>query len=181
MELVINEENLRNQEIQEFNSKVRALLVDENNNILVANYGGVYLLPGGSIDEGEDIYNAITRELNEELGQKYDKDELELICTLLYYQKNYPKRNDTYRNRLIQTYYFVGKSKGVLETKQKLTEKELKDNFKLESIPLEELERIILENKSNNPRNIYFKKELLAILKQYKNDINVKKLKLNNI
>lgn len=47
MELIINENNLKDEEIQEFNSKVRALLVDENNNILVANYGGVHLLPGG--------------------------------------------------------------------------------------------------------------------------------------
>ena len=53
MELVINEDNLQFEEIQEFSSKVRAILVDGNNRILIANYGNVILLPGGKVDEGE--------------------------------------------------------------------------------------------------------------------------------
>lgn len=169
MEITINEEKLQNKEINEFSIKARAILINENNQILIANYGNVILLPGGKVDKGESIFDAITRELNEELGQDYNSDELEFFTTINYYQKNYPKRDGTFQNRLVLTHYFIGKLKEIKINLQKLTQKEQKDNFKLELISLEELEDKILNNKNNNPRNIYFQKELLVVLDNYKN------------
>lgn len=74
-----------------------------------------------------------------------------------------------------------GLYKDIKKNSQKLTEKEQKDNFKLELVSLEELENIIMNNKNDNPRNIYFQKELLIILANYKilnQDASVKILKL---
>ena len=181
MEIVINDDNLHFNEIQEFSSKARAILIDKNNKILIANYGNVILLPGGKVDEGETISTAITRELSEELGQNYSSNELEFLITLNYYQKNYPKRDGIFQNRLVQTYYFVGSYKDIKKDSQKLTEKEQKNNFRLELVSLEDLENMILSNKNNNPRNVYFQKELLTILSSYKNikqNTSVKKLEL---
>ena len=169
MEITINEEKLQNKEINEFSIKARAILINEKNQILIANYGNVILLPGGKVDKGESIFDAITRELNEELGQDYNSDELEFFTTINYYQKNYPKRDGTFQNRLVLTHYFIGKLKEIKINLQKLTQKEQKDNFKLELISLEELEDKILNNKNNNPRNIYFQKDLLIVLDNYKN------------
>ena len=56
----INENNLNNDEIGTFSTKVRALLLDENR-ILIANYGNVLLLPGGSIDDSETTEQALIR------------------------------------------------------------------------------------------------------------------------
>ena len=50
--IVINDNNLKESDIQIFGNKVRAILLSENK-ILVSRYGGVILLPGGSIDKGE--------------------------------------------------------------------------------------------------------------------------------
>ena len=181
MELIINDDNLQNSEIQEFSIKVRAILFNKNNQILIANYGNVILLPGGKVDEGETNLAAITRELSEELGQNYNSEELEFFKTLNYYQKKYPKIDGTFKNRLVKTHYFIASYKEIKKEKQKLTEKEKKSNFRLELISLENLENKILNNKNSNPRNIYFQRELLTILDSYKNmeqNSIVKKLEL---
>ena len=181
MELIINDDNLKNIDIDEFSIKVRAILVDENNQILIANYGNIILLPGGKVDEKESIYFAISRELREELGCEYSEEELKFLGTINYYQKDYPKINGILKNRLVKTYYFIGKYKDVKKDTQKLTEKEQKGNFKLELVSLDSLENIILSNKNNNPRNIYFQKELLSIMELYKcinEDEIVKKIEL---
>ena len=181
MELVINDDNLQLNEVQEFNSKARAILIDENNRILIANYGNIILLPGGKVDEGETLSEAIIRELSEELGQNYNSSELEFFVTLNYYQKSYPKRDGTFQNRLVQTHFYIGSYKGIKNDSRKLTEKEHKGNFRLELVSLEDLENMILKNVNDNPRNIYFQKELLTILASYKNikqHTSVKKLEL---
>jgi len=180
MELVINDDNLKISDVEDYSTKVRAILVDEDNKILIANYHSMILLPGGKVDEGETLSTAITRELSEELGQDYDEKELEPFVTLNYYQKNYPKIDGILKNRLVKTHYFVGKYKEIKKDLQKLTEREKRGNFRLELVSLNELENLILSNKNNNPRNIYFQKELLTILEMYKNIENkyVKKLKV---
>jgi ADP-ribose pyrophosphatase YjhB (NUDIX family) len=180
MELIINDNNLGINEIQEFNSKVRALLIDENNNILIANYGNILLFPGGSIDCNETINKAILRELKEETGIDYSIDELENLIVLKHYQKDYPKREGNLQNRLITTYYFIGKYKGI--SSQKLTEKEQKDNLRLELVSLDNLEELVLNNQTNNPRNLYFVKELITILEYYKHTYSklpIKKININ--
>ena len=47
--IIINDENI-NEQFTKKKLKSRAILINSSNEILVANYGGVFLLPGGSID-----------------------------------------------------------------------------------------------------------------------------------
>ena len=90
--IVINENGLLESQLDKESSKSRAILVD-GNKILIANYGGVILLPGGSIDKGETETQAIYRELKEETGMEYETQELRKIIMLKYYQPNYPTRD----------------------------------------------------------------------------------------
>lgn len=168
MDLIINDAKLQVKEIDEFNTKVRALLITEDNQVLVANYGGVLLLPGGSVEPREPIVKAIIRELKEETGRDYKAKEFRYLTCLEYFQKNYPKRDGSYQNRLIKTYYFVVDYKEPLKGAQSLSESEQRGNFKLQLVPLNELEKLNSVNNTDNPRNIYFQKELSVIIKFYK-------------
>ena len=51
--------------------------------------------------------------------------------------------------------------KAINKDSRKLTEKEQKGNFRLELVSFDDLENMILKNVNDNPRNIYFQKELL--------------------
>lgn len=176
MKIIINEENLKKNDIEEFNIKARAILLNEKEELLIGNYGGTYLLPGGKIDKNEKIIDGLLRELEEETGTYYNDKEVNYLCTIEYFQKNYPKRNGKTQNRLITTHYYIGEYKEISLDKIKLTENEQNGNFKLELIPLNELENILMENKNNNPRNIYFQKELLAVIDFYKKTKHKKKI-----
>ncbi len=167
MNVIINDDCLKMDEIDGFKSKVRAILIDEENRVLVANYNQVILLPGGSVEEDENIECAITRELKEETGEIYNETDLTLFTQIDFFQKDYPKRDGMVQNRLLRTFYFIGDYKGVDLELQQLTENEKDNNFGLALIPLSELENVILENQNDNPRNVYFQREMLEVLKVY--------------
>ncbi len=167
MSLIINDNNLKLSSIHEFKNKVRAILLDSDKNVLIAYYGGVILFPGGGIDYGESASIAIMREFKEEIGISYKEDELEYLNTVSHYQDNYPCQDGHLVNRLITTHYYVGEFKGIKRNNQKLTINEKTYNFKLDVVPFEQLEELVLNNPTDNPRNRFFIEEIKTILKEY--------------
>ena len=164
--IIINDTNLHNDDIQKFGNKVRAVLLSDNK-ILVSHYGGVILLPGGSIDKGETESDAIIRELKEETGIVYDIDSLKELLLLEYYQPNYPARRDEVINRLIRTRFYLAQYRGIDLKSINRTENEVKDNFYLDLIELDEFASLINES-SDNPRKKYFDRENQEVLKVLK-------------
>ena len=61
--ITFNDDNLARNEINEITTKVRAILFNDKNEILLANYGGVYLFPGGTLETGESIEATLAREV----------------------------------------------------------------------------------------------------------------------
>ena len=118
---------LENYEIKE---KVRALVVTEDNKIVIANYGGATLLPGGSVESGEKKEETIIRELEEELGIIYNPNELEYFMTLVIDQPNYPQIDGTSINRKLITHYYITHFKGI-NIEKKITKT---DAMKLQKI-----------------------------------------------
>ena len=164
-ELVINEDNLQNEEIEIFEDKARALLVCDSK-LLVIDYGNTCLFPGGKIEKNEEDIDALIRELEEELGIIYTKEELSPLFKLKYYQKNYPTRNNKIKNRCITTSYYIGKFKGINLNNTNRTESEKETTFDIKLISVDDLyERTNLL--TENPRNIYFNKEMYNALEYF--------------
>lgn len=164
--IIINDNNLQDNDVSKFRNKVRAILV-KGDKILVSNYGGVFLLPGGSIDDGETPDEAIIRELKEEIGIDYDINELEKILILKYYQPNYQTRHNEKINRMVTIQYFIGNYNGVNLDKTNRTEKEIKGSFCLQLMTIDELMQS-LNKTSDNPRKEYFDREIKEVVKVIK-------------
>lgn len=160
--IVLNDDKLFDSEVNKYGSKARAVLLKDDK-ILVSHYGGVILLPGGSIDSGETPDDTIIRELKEEIGINYNIDELRKYIVLKYYQSNYQTRENEIINRMITTYYYIGDYRGINLGQVKRTEKENKDNFYLELLSFEELMQL-LNTSSDNPRKEYFDREINEVV-----------------
>lgn len=174
-------DDLKEKDIEEYEEKVRLLIKNNKDEILVANYGGAYLLPGGKVDDNEFVMEALKREIKEEVGVDVKETLISPITTFNYYQKDYPKRNGKILNRKITTHYYKTNIDIELEKyERKLTEREVKGNFKLEWVKESDLKNIIKNNShvKDNRRAKFMENELLAVFNIYVE--NCKKEKKNN-
>lgn len=162
--VTINDDKLYHNNIDKFGKKSRAILLS-NDQILVANYGGVYLLPGGSREYGETPKETVIRELKEEVGIKYRDNELDEFILLKYYQKKYPTISNRVINRLIITYYYIGNYKGINYDTIERTSREKKDNFYLQLVDLNQIEELMNNNKTDNPRKEFLDREMREVIK----------------
>lgn len=64
---VYNPTELLYEEIDEEKRKARLLICNSNDEILVAHYNGIYMLPGGSLEENERFDKAIKKALRREI------------------------------------------------------------------------------------------------------------------
>ena len=170
--VIINDNHLSNYDIHTIKDKVRAILLSDNQ-VLISNYGGVVLLPGGSVDTGETSDEAIIRELKEETGILYDIKHLEKVLSLIHYQPNYPTRNNEIMNRLIKTKYYLGEFRGIDLKNIQRTDREIQDNFHLQLVKLDEFMRIV-NQPSTNPRKKFFDRENEEVIKVLKKIKEVK-------
>ena len=170
--IIINGENI-NEKFTKKKLKSRAVLVNSSNEILVANYGGVLLLPGGSIDGKETPDETIHRELREEIGVDMKPEQLKPFLKVRYFQPNYPERNGNTINRLAITYYYLGHINSI-SNERDLTENEKKDGFTVDFYSINQVQGMLNSKKGDNPRRLYFDRELQAVIDYYKEKLQFK-------
>ena len=139
MEIVYNPMEITYEEIDEEKRKVRLLICNSSDEILVAHYNGIYMLPGGSLEENEKfdkaIRKALRREIKEEVGIDINGRSIKHFHTIMHYQENYPKVNGKVVNRLVTTDYYVTKMDIDLDAvESNLTDREKEGDFYLEWI-----------------------------------------------
>lgn len=174
-QIIINPYSLKEKEINKKSNKARALIITEENIVLI-NYADILMFPGGKIEKDETNQAALIRELNEELGILFDVQDLTPLITIKNIQKDYPSRNNKPENRIVCTDYFLINGKGKLKFNQEnLSEKEKRNKFQILTIPLKDIISFIQNFTSNNPRCKYFQEEILVVLKFYLENIIINK------
>ena len=145
-EIIINDDNLKIDDIEKIKKKARAVLIKDNK-ILVGVYDDVVMLPGGGAEKDENIDDTLIRELEEETGIKYDINDFNKSFNITCYQKDYPTRRDETVNRLIKTKYYLGEFKGIDLENVNRTENEVKGKDK------NDLKEYFKKDENNNINN----------------------------
>lgn len=105
----------------EYRDAARAVLIDENYRVALidATNRGYYKLPGGGIDDGELIEEALKREVLEEAGY-----EIELLCPLGYTHETRHKFEQFNRS-------YAWLARATKQTERNLMEDEKEDGFEV--------------------------------------------------
>lgn len=161
--VVLNPHNLDDDIFAKY--KARALIFNEFGKILVGNYNGVYMLPGGKVDAGESFDSAIIRELKEETGHDFSFYDIYPFLEVNFYLKDYPDRNFGVINKKVITRYYESEVyvNGIISDRN-LSASEIENNYFLDFYSLDELIELLESNSTDNPRNKYFTEELLIVL-----------------
>ena len=150
--------------------KSRAIILDDEGRILICHLGGVFLLPGGSIEKGETPLEATIREIHEETGMEFN--DLTPFMELIYYQRGYPDGD-----RVLTTYYYTGKSSDALQSENDLTLDEALNGFSYKFYDFSEVSDL-LDLETGNPKKRFFDRELSFVLRNYKESILKNKVKV---
>lgn len=150
-------------------NKVRAVILNKEGKALLVKYAGLYMLPGGRVDSGEQPLEALKREILEESGIEIDiSDAQEFLQIDSYSKKYYSREHNELINRITHTkIYFVETNQDINEQKKKLTQSEIEENHKISFENLSVIPYLVQMNKTDNNKKIEFDREILTILKEF--------------
>ena len=169
-----NDDYLRDWEITKTKRKVRAFVYNpETDEALLVHYAGLYMLPGGSIDQNETRESALIRELLEETGIEVTEEDLTPYLVLDSYDKQYFDRQSGLVNRHTETiFYKVLTTKSIDETKKKLTDSEKSKKHSVRFVPLHNMKNIVESNDTDNYKRKQFDREILIAINEFLNTFN---------
>lgn len=169
--IIINKSNLKESNITEIVKRVKMLIINSNNEILLGYSYHDYQFPGGHVEDGESLIEAMNRELLEETGIKLDIKNKKPFAIFIGYYKDWPKKDN---NRKIEIYYYIIKTDKKPNLNNTLyTESEKAGGFELRYIPIEKLITELKDNALKYGDKKGIAKEMLELLKICKSDIDL--------
>ena len=165
-EIIYNKENLTEKDIDETVIRVKALIVNSKNEILLGYAHKTYQFPGGHLEENEDLEEGLKREVKEETGIEINKDNLTPFEKIIYYTSNY---RNTGLNRKNEIYYYIVKTdEQVNINNMNLDDWEKEGNYTIKKVPLNNVEQVLKNSIPDNPINSIIVEEMLEVLNEYK-------------
>lgn len=159
-----NSDNLNSSEIDEVVTRVKAVIINSNNEILLGYSHKTYQFPGGHL-ENEDLNVGLERELKEELGVDIKVVE-EPFMKIIEYSRNY---RNTGKNRENDIYYFIINEDIIPDMNNaNLDINERQGNYIPIYIPLNNIEEVLTNSIIDNPINEMIVSEMLEVLKSTK-------------
>lgn len=144
IEIIKNINNLKDSDINEKIIRVKAIIRNDKDELLLGHSYCEYQFPGGHVEENEELLPALKRELLEETGLIYDTSNLEPFAVASFYHKDV--LGDGINTKVVIYYYEIRDSRVPNLANTNYTEEELDGNFKLRYIPISIVEDVIKRN-----------------------------------
>lgn len=167
--IITNKYSLTDADMTEVVKRVKVLLVNSNNEVLLGYSHNNYQFPGGHVEENETLIQTVNREVLEETGMDLGVDNIEPFACAIGYYKDWPAEG---KNRKIEIYYYEIKTdeKPNLENTE-YTENEKDGNFELRYIPLTNVEEELRKNAEEYGDKKGIAREMIDLFGVYKTTI----------
>lgn len=168
--IIHNKDNLNNEEITELVIRTKGLIINDNNEILIASENNVFEFPGGHLEEKETLKECLKREILEETGIVLsDKEINNYFFKVIYKNKDHPSIG---KNRMCEIYYYIIKTNKLPDTtKLNLTEMEKENNFNVKYYKLDKVKKVLLNNLDKDERNYAITPDMILAIEEYLKDV----------
>lgn len=164
--IIVNANNLNEEEMTDLVRKVKILLINSQNEIMLGYSHNEYQFPGGTQEPNEELIDTVNREIEEETGIKLNLSGIEAFACSIGYYKDWPAEG---RNKKVEIYYYEVKTDEEPNLDNlNLTEKEKEGNFELRYIPLDNVEEELKKNAKEYGDQHGIAKEMLNLFEVYK-------------
>ena len=163
-EIFYNHDNLGKEEIDETVIRVKGLLINSHDEILIGYGNKTYQFPGGHLENNESLVQGLKREIKEETGIVLDNDNYKPFIKITYYNKNYRNTNKNREN--IIYYYEIRTDKEPDINNTNLDINEIEGDYIIKKIPLDKINDVLIQSIPDNEINKIIVEEMLAVLKE---------------
>ena len=162
---IYNYDNLAEEEMHETVTRVKALMINKHDEILLGTSFGTPQFPGGHVEENETLEKALKREVKEETGITL-RGKYEPFLVIKYFLKDYQTKGN---NRCVEIYYFkINTDQKYDLSKTKLDKYEKEGDFKLIYLPVNYVSKYLKITEKNNEINKIINREMNIALKYLK-------------
>lgn len=162
--VIINKDKLDITKIDSTVIRVKALMINEKEELLIVHNNYTYQFPGGHWKKEESLEESLVREIKEETGIDSTIKTGPFMVIEEYY-KNYL---DTGRSRCNKMYYYIVNSNvGPKVEEMSLSELERETDFNLFYIPIKDMKQFLKESIENNTIEEIIGEEMLSVMEEY--------------
>ena len=162
--ITYNNDNLKEEDINRVVRRAKMILINSNDEILIAYSNKNYQLIGGHVEDNETFDECIVREIKEETGIDIPLEKREPFYVITYMNKDYPNKGDN--SKYIANYYSIKSDIKPNLSKINLTEEEKEGNFELRYIHKDKvLEELNNSLKTCTRKNVV--KDTIKVVKEY--------------
>lgn len=163
-EIIFNDNNLKESDFTEKVIRVKGLIINSDNKILIAHNNNTYQFPGGHLEENENMDECIKREIKEETGIDVNINEEPFLC-IRNYDNNYFGTGRKVLNSIYYYRFFTDDTPNFDETNY--DELELETEFNLFYVYFPNLKEFINKSIEENTIEEGIGREMIRVVNEY--------------